>query len=783
MPEFDYLKIEPITGPIPPKKQEAKRHYGVHPYFTRRAYNVVQAYINNFTREGDLVVDPFGGSGVTALESLVLKRRCIHLDINPLANFLTFCITTSPVDLNTLKFEYQRIRERFLPFYEEIHKIPKRELKKHVIGDWYPNNVHLPNNADCSFVHELFSPLQLILLSRLRSLVLGTEDEIIRQLLLYVFSATMTKCNLLFSGTKGRKQSRGDISPLKVYRYWIPEKPVELDPWEKFQEKFKKLLVAKTETNKVIGDYFNSETCSILKGDAAKLDSYVANETVDYIYTDPPYGAHIAYLDLSTMWNAWLQLEVTKDDKAAEIIENGDLNKTQADYTELLKKSIFEIFKALKYDRWFSLVFAHKDPLYWDTIIKSAESCGFQYVNMAIVKAGIVSFHKHKNPLHVLSGEMVINFLKKRNPTTFAVAKVGVKAVNFILDSAELSIVQREAGAKTEEIYFDLIPKLVEAGLLSELKKHISDITPLLGDKFNYNPQNGRWVIPPNTRLGSHIPVKYRIRFYIESFLNSCSRRGYKATLEDIWAEVIPMLKNGKQPDNQTLIAELEEIAESYENKYWRLKQSHQQEMFDVQQMNGEVRSVSGLPKWTPANENAVDHNEIIYRLAILGNALGLKSYIGKNERAVGTDVLKLSSVSLTELPKTRGISQYSRKKIEQIDLIWFDEAGFPAYAFEVEHSTTILSGIERFHELLKASLQVYGKIILVCPSSRKTKLDEVLTQSHFIGAPMYMERKLRYLFYQDVIDLYQSADFIPISLETVAVEMRNRIRSPEEIR
>jgi DNA modification methylase len=778
--EFNYLKIEPITGPIPPKKQEAKRHYGVHPYFTRRAYNVVQAYINNFTREGDLVADPFGGSGVTALESLVLRRRCVHLDINPLANFLTFCITTSPVNLNMLKIEYQRIQERFLPFYNEIRKIPKRELRKYEVRDWYPKDVPLPNNADRSFVHELFSPMQLILLSRIRSLITDAEDEVTRQMLLYVFSATMTKCNLLFSGTKGRKQSRGDISPLKVYRYWMPEKPVELDPWEKFQEKFKKFLIAKTETNKVIGDFYNQETCKIFKGDATELASFIASETVDYIYTDPPYGAHIAYLDLSTMWNAWLQLEVTQEDRMAEIIENGDLNKTQAEYTELLKKSIFEIFKVLKNDRWFSLVFAHKDPLYWDTIIKSAESCGFQYMNMAVVKAGIVSFHKHKNPLHVLSGEMVINFLKKRNPKSFAVAKVGVKTVNFILDSAELSIVQREAGAKTEEIYFDLIPKLVEAGLLSELKKHISDITPLLGDKFNYNPQSGRWIISPNTKLGSHIPVKYRIRFYIESFLNSCSRRNHKATLEDIWGEVIPMLKNGKQPDDQTLIEELEEIAESYENKYWRLKQSHQQEIFDVNELTGEIRRVSGLPKWTPSDEDKVEHNEIIYRLAILGNAVGLKSYVGRNERTSGPDAIRLSSVSLPDLPKTRGISQYSKKKIEQIDLIWFDEAGFPAYAFEIEHSTSILSGIERFHELLKVSLQVAGKIILVCPSSRKNKLDEVLTQSHFIGAPMYMERKLRYLFYHDVFELYQSSDYIPISLEAASVEIRKRLRSPE---
>ena len=39
---FDYLAIQPIAAPIEPKKQGAKRHWGSHPYFTRRAWNVVQ---------------------------------------------------------------------------------------------------------------------------------------------------------------------------------------------------------------------------------------------------------------------------------------------------------------------------------------------------------------------------------------------------------------------------------------------------------------------------------------------------------------------------------------------------------------------------------------------------------------------------------------------------------------------------------------------------------------------------------------------------------------------
>ena len=77
-PIFDYCNIQPIANPIPPLKQQAKRHWGSHPYFTRRAWNVVQEYIRTFSQPGDVVLDPFGGSGVTAVEALVLHRRRIH---------------------------------------------------------------------------------------------------------------------------------------------------------------------------------------------------------------------------------------------------------------------------------------------------------------------------------------------------------------------------------------------------------------------------------------------------------------------------------------------------------------------------------------------------------------------------------------------------------------------------------------------------------------------------------------------------------------------------------
>lgn len=103
--------LPPITEAIPAARQDDARHYGVHPYFTRRAANVMRAYLERYSRPGDLVLDPFGGSGVIPIEAFLLGRRAIHNDLNPFANFIARNIadTTQP-SVAPLREAFERVR-------------------------------------------------------------------------------------------------------------------------------------------------------------------------------------------------------------------------------------------------------------------------------------------------------------------------------------------------------------------------------------------------------------------------------------------------------------------------------------------------------------------------------------------------------------------------------------------------------------------------------------------------------------------------------------------------
>lgn len=102
---FSYVDL-PLPKPLlKVRKRATKRHFGVHGYFTKQSWDVVQQYIKHFTKPNDVILDPFGGSGVTAIEAIMLGRKGINIDINPLAIFLVSALTC-PVDFDNLLEEY-----------------------------------------------------------------------------------------------------------------------------------------------------------------------------------------------------------------------------------------------------------------------------------------------------------------------------------------------------------------------------------------------------------------------------------------------------------------------------------------------------------------------------------------------------------------------------------------------------------------------------------------------------------------------------------------------------
>lgn len=568
--EFDYAAARP-PAEMKAQKQGAKRHFGVHGYFTRQSWDVVQAYIKSFTKPGDLVLDPFGGYGVTALEALMLGRKAIHIDLNPLSPFILRGLV-APVSVESMWDILERLEENFSSMRPKTLTEVEEALEKYD----YPRDVTLPKNADVDSIEKLFTTTQLAELGLLKNLIQSIQDKNLRSSFLLAFSSTLTKTNLTYHPSTSRGDNAGDSAAFRYYRYRVAPSPVDLDVFETFRIKVQKLIAAKKE----IGGIITASTVkdvTIKKGTATDLHE-IATETVDYIYTDPPYGAKIPYLDLSTMWNAWLDLDVSEQDYELEAIEGGEHKRTKADYSRLITESITEMYRVLKFDRWMSFVFQHKDPAYWHLIVETAEKVGFEYMGTKNQTVGQATFKKRQNPFTVLHGQLIINFRKTRNPRSILKVKLGMEMTQLVMQTIE-AIIAMKQGATLEEIYNELIVRGMELGFLHELSKEHQNIPSLLRENFDFNEKKQVYQLRKNTKFKTQIPLEVRIKYYLISYMRQMQRQDICPRFDDIVLNIMPLLKNGITPKHQTILGVLKRVAEHVGEGRWRMVEGKQLEL------------------------------------------------------------------------------------------------------------------------------------------------------------------------------------------------------------
>jgi len=140
---------------------------------------------------------------------------------------------------------------------------------------------------------------------------------------------------------------------------------------------------------------------SVVQGDAADLP--LPDESIDYCFTDPPFGAHIVYSDVSLLWEAWLD-DLTDRTAEAIVAHAGDHAKTVGDYGDLLRASFREVRRVLRPGGHATVVFQASDPDTWSAVYEAAISAGLQFAEATTLDKGQPSFKQVKGHQ---SGEMV----------------------------------------------------------------------------------------------------------------------------------------------------------------------------------------------------------------------------------------------------------------------------------------------------------------------------------------------------------------------------------------
>lgn len=239
---------------------------------------------------GEVVLDPFVGSGTTVIEALRLNR-------NALGNDLTrACIFIAEAKMRALQ----------APFRAELRQQLASELAWP--GLCQSTQIGAQGEGSSPVLRKWYSPSTLAQLRFLWALIERVEADQ-RPLLELIFSDVLFSCastgNALTSGGKPRRHHWGWVADNVV-----PRQLADHDATSIFLER----LFA-TETIQLVAP--TSSVCGkIVHGDARKLD--VASDSVDLIVTSPPYAGMIDYTLAHRLLYLWMNWDLSED-KSAEI--------------------------------------------------------------------------------------------------------------------------------------------------------------------------------------------------------------------------------------------------------------------------------------------------------------------------------------------------------------------------------------------------------------------------------------------------------------------------------
>ena len=228
------------------------------PYIGKMKSTMAKALIREYSHQGDLVLDPFVGSGVVALECLIAGRGIIAVDINPYAILLTKAKLEAPgtlVEAISKATHYLQKAKSFI-----------RHVSMNDIPDW---------------VKEFFHPETLAEIVSLNSLLIENREHFLQACLLGILHHQRPGF-LSYPASHLIPYLRTQKFPREVYPTAYEYRAVEPRLLAKIRRVYRRF----PETNKNL-----TRVC--LLRDAAKLD--LEPESIDAVITSPPYMNTLDY--------------------------------------------------------------------------------------------------------------------------------------------------------------------------------------------------------------------------------------------------------------------------------------------------------------------------------------------------------------------------------------------------------------------------------------------------------------------------------------------------------
>lgn len=622
-PETDDYDVPAFDTPIETTKATAI--YNMHTYWSKKPHDAIRQYIDHYTEPGDMVLDPFCGSGGTALAAVMDGRKAIAIDRSPAATFITknYC---TPVDVNELRRSFADLVRKVKPEMDWLHEtkcercggkattdfsvysqqfrcprcnevvplfdcvtvevvatdskgrpvidattgrektksinacphcyakgrneeistrsqrlgsIPVlvsytcqcgcrpakgerrhndidekkrlcfeqydlgklREIEAKEIPHWYPTDrmMHAPDDQACwgvkwragtsnfRTVDELFTKRNLWALAALVDAAKPTDS---RDVLLFAITG------ICLGFSKMCQYLPGASYPFPMMRgtYYLPQVSKEQNVPHYYQNRVDLIQRAALQID-INGPVFVStqSACDM---------SNIPSNSLDYVFTDPPYAENVQYGELNFIWESWLGLD--SHWHGEEIIVNAVRGKTETDWADMMRSAMAECLRVLKPGRWLSLCYHDTSEGTWALVQDIMAEVGF-VVDSSESALFIDTQQKSYNQLtadKVNKRDLVINFRKPRpGEVSQGLTITGDEDETTFRDKVQAIIrdyLSANPGSTKDRVYDEVVSRMVRTGQMEahNFDELLSQVAEEVREELPDNGRGaGRWYL------------------------------------------------------------------------------------------------------------------------------------------------------------------------------------------------------------------------------------------------------------------------------------------------
>ena len=107
---------------------------------------------------------------------------------------------------------------------------------------------------------------------------------------------------------------------------------------------------------------------------ASMTQTGLPSNSIDYIFTDPPFGANLGYSELNYLWESWMRVRTNNQEEA---IINESQKKRLPEYQGIMERCFVEYHRVLKPNRWITIEFHNSQNSVWNSIQEGLQRAGF----------------------------------------------------------------------------------------------------------------------------------------------------------------------------------------------------------------------------------------------------------------------------------------------------------------------------------------------------------------------------------------------------------------------